>query len=104
MPENQKLKLKLKKSNKLFIVLVPVFVIALCVCLYNFVAVQVEISQKNNELENIAAQRDEVENENEMLIRYSKEEYKVDYIENIARDKLGYARPEERVYYIVPAN
>ncbi|MCH5323686.1 MAG: septum formation initiator family protein [Eubacterium sp.] len=104
MPENKKLKLKLKKNSKLFFLLIPVFVIALGVCFYNFVAVQVEIAQKNNELAALSAQRDEIDAENEMLIRYSKDEYKVEYIENIARDKLGYAQPEERIYYIVPAN
>ena len=31
-------------------------------------------------------------------------QYKVEYIETIARDKLGYAKPEERIYYIVPAD
>ena len=46
----------------------------------------------------------EVENENKMLSRYSEEQYKVEYIETIARDKLGYAKPEERIYYIVPAD
>ena len=104
MPKDQKLKLKLKKNNKALLFLVPIMAIALGVYLYNFIAVQVEISQKNSELQQIAAQREVVDAENEMLIRYSKEENKSEYIEEIARDKLGYAKPEERIYYIVPAD
>lgn len=104
LPKDQKLKLKLKKNNKALLFLVPIMAIALGVCLYNFIAIQVEISQKNSELQQIAAQREVVDAENEMLIRYSKEENKSEYIEEIARDKLGYAKPEERIYYIVPAD
>ena len=62
------------------------------------------IAQKNEELAKLTAQVAEVENENKMLSRYSDEQYKVEYIETIARDKLGYAKPEERIYYIVPAD
>ncbi len=104
MPESRKLKLKLKKNSKAFLLLIPVFVIALCVCLYNFIVVQVEIAQKNNELQTISQQRSAVEAENQMLLRYTKDENKEEYIEEIARDKLGYAKPGERIYYIVPAN
>lgn len=104
MPESRKLKLKLKKNSKAFWLLIPVFVIALCVCLYNFIVVQVEIAQKNNELQTISQQRSAVEAENQMLLRYTKDENKEEYIEEIARDKLGYAKPGERIYYIVPAN
>lgn len=104
MTEKHQLKLKLKKNNKMLIVLVPVLLVALFVCMYNFISLQVEISQKNNELAQITAERANVENDNQMLSRYSKEEYKIEYIESIARDKLGYALPEERIYYIVPAD
>ncbi|MBS7398548.1 MAG: septum formation initiator family protein [Ruminiclostridium sp.] len=86
------------------LILAPLLVVALVVCVYNFISIQVEIAEKNEELSNLTSQVEEVENENKLLGRYSLEEYKIEYIETIARDKLGYAKPEERIYYIVPAD
>ena len=86
------------------LILAPLLAVALVVCVYNFISIQVEIAEKNEELSNLTSQVEEVENENKLLSRYSLEEYKIEYIETIARDKLGYAKPEERIYYIVPAD
>lgn len=97
-------KAKSGKFNKVMLILAPLLVIALVICVYNFISIQVEIAQKNEELAKLTARVAEVENENKMLSRYSDEQYKVEYIETIARDKLGYAKPEERIYYIVPAD
>ena len=80
-------KAKSGKFNKVMLILAPLLVIALVICVYNFISIQVEIAQKNEELAKLTAQVAEVEN-----------------IETIARDKLGYAKPEERIYYIVPAD
>lgn len=98
------LKPKSKKFNKVMLILGPLLAVALVVCVYNFISIQVEIAEKNEELSNLTSQVEEVENENKLLSRYSLEEYKIEYIETIARDKLGYAKPEERIYYIVPAD
>ena len=98
------LKPKSKKFNKDMLILAPLLVVALVVCVYNFISIQVEIAEKNEELSNLTSPVEEVENENKLLGRYSLEEYKIEYIETIARDKLGYAKPEERIYYIVPAD
>ena len=97
-------KAKSGKFNKVMLILAPLLVIALVICVYKFISIQVEIAQKNEELAKLTAQVAEVENENKMLSSYSDEQYKVEYIETIARDKLGYAKPEERIYYIVPAD
>ena len=75
------------------LILAPLLVVALVVCVYNFISIQVEIAEKNEELSNLTSQVEEVENENKLLGRYSLEEYKIEYIETIARDKLGYAKP-----------
>ena len=98
------LKAKSGKFNKVMLILAPLLITALVICLYNFISIQVEISQKKEELAKLTAQVTEVENDNKMLGRYSEDSYKVEYIETIARDKLGYAKPEERIYYIVPAD
>ena len=98
------LKAKSGKFNKVMLILAPLLITALVICVYNFISIQVEISQKKEELAKLTAQVTEVENDNKMLGRYSGDSYKVEYIETIARDKLGYAKPEERIYYIVPAD
>lgn len=98
------LKAKSGKFNKVMLILAPLLITALVICVYNFISIQVEISQKKEELAKLTAQVTEVENDNKMLGRYSEDSYKVEYIETIARDKLGYAKPEERIYYIVSAD
>ena len=98
------LKAKSGKFNKVMLILAPLLITALVICVYNFISIQVEISQKKEELAKLTAQVTEEENDNKMLGRYSEDSYKVEYIETIARDKLGYAKPEERIYYIVPAD
>ena len=98
------LKAKSGKFNKVMLILAPLLITALVICVYNFISIQVEISQKKEELAKLTAQVTEVENDNKMLGRYSEDSYKVEYMETIARDKLGYAKPEERIYYIVPAD
>lgn len=102
MPVKVPSKVKYKKRNK------PIFIFAavlvFCVCaVYQLVSMQVEIAQKNSEYENLLNQRLQIEEQNDQLERYGEEENKSEYIEEIARDKFGYARPEERVYYIVPS-
>ncbi len=45
-----------------------------------------------------------VQEENASIERYLDDNANMDeYIEEIARDKLNYANPDERVYYIVPS-
>ena len=100
---SSELKLKQKsKNNKMMYILVPVLVAVFLIISFGIVTMQVELSQKNAELTNINNQITQIENENKLLSRYSKAEYRVEYIESIARDELGYALPEERVYYIIP--
>ena len=97
------LKLKQKsKNNKMMYILVPVLVALFLIISFGIVSMQVELSQKNAELANINNEITRIENENKLLSRYQKAEYKVEYMESIARDELGYALPEERVYYIIP--
>ena len=67
------------------------------------VVMQVEIAQKSNEYESIRAQRLAIEAENEQLERYSSDEYRSEYIEEIARGDLDYSYPDEKIYYFVPS-
>lgn len=103
MEEQEELKQK-STSNKFFIPFMLALIVLLGIAVYGFVSMQLELAQKNSELASLQAQRAKIESENRLLRRYSEDDYKVDYIEKIARDKLGYALPEERIYYIVPTD
>ncbi len=88
-----------KRTSKIFyLALFAVFVFALV----EIISMQVEISQKNAELESISNELDSVLVVNEQLKRYSSDEYKMEYIEQIARDRLDYSYADETVYYFVP--
>lgn len=69
-----------------------------------FISNQVQIAQKNTEYEEIMAKLSEVKTENEQLRRYSSVEYRLDYIEEIAREELDYSYADETIYYFVPSN
>ena len=97
------LKLKQKsKNNKMTYILIPILVAAFLIISFGIITMQIEIHQKNSELNRINNEIVRIENENKLLSRYSRAEFRVEYIESIARDELGYAFPEERVYYIIP--
>ncbi len=71
---------------------------------FSIVSSEIEIN-KNEELYNqLLQQTDAVQEENDSIERYLREGANMDeYIEEIARDKLNFANPDERVYYIVPS-
>lgn len=55
------LKAKSGKFNKVMLILAPLLITALVICVYNFISIQVEISQKKEELAKLTAQVTEVE-------------------------------------------
>lgn len=88
-----------KNSSILFyLALTAVLVFALV----QVISMQVEISKAKSELESISNELDSVLVANEQLRRYSSDEYRMEYIEQIARDQLDYSYSDETVYYFVP--
>ena len=72
------------------------FCIYIVVVLFNL---QIQLKEKRLELERLNAQiavEEEIKTENQ---RFINSEDKEEYIERMARDKLGFARPDERVFY-----
>ena len=60
-----------------------------------------ENTQKYNEL---VFQTNEINERNEQIKAYLEDEDKLnEYIENMARDKLDYANPDERIYFVIPS-
>lgn len=102
MVSEAKLKSKSGKRNVLLIPFILILIVTLCYVGYSFITLQIEINNKNAQLQQITEQTEQIKAQNQLLIRYSEDDYKVEYIENIAREDLDYALPEERIYYIVP--
>lgn len=70
--------------------------------LVRIISMQIEISQKRSELDSINNDLNSVLISNEQLQRYTSDENKMEYIEQIARDQLDYSYSDETVYYFVP--
>ena len=65
---------------------------------------QIEIRENLQRYDDLAAQTNEINERNEQIKAYLEDEEKLnEYIENIARDKLDYANPSERIYYVIPS-
>ena len=89
-----------KKNNSIFfyLALAAVFIYALV----QVISMQMEISQAKSELGSISDELNSVLVANEQLRRYSSDENRMEYIEQIARDQLDYSYSDETVYYFVP--
>lgn len=81
---------------------------AACIVLAVFVVVSVvssnmKLNEYEQQYEQLVAETASVQDSNDEIRRYLEENADLDeYIENMAREKLDFARPDERVYYIVP--
>ena len=98
------LKQKSGKSIKIPFIFVVAAFVALAYAVVNFVAMQVEISQKTAEYRELSDKLYEIRTQNELLERYTSDEYKMGYVEEIAREELDYSYSDEKIYYFVPSN
>lgn len=87
-----------KKRRNSFIILAACLVF---VCYFTFTIVdqQSNIKAASQEKEQLQNQLNEQLLENEELSRLIEEGEEADYMERIAREKLGYVMPDERVFY-----
>ena len=86
---------------------IPIFILTIIAgyAVFLLISAQVEIQEKRNEYEQVTSRLTEVRAANEELERYlSNEEFLVEYMERIARGKLSYAHPRERIYFIMPSS
>lgn len=94
---------KLKSGKKHKSVLLRILMVGIVgFFLIQIVSMQIEISQKKSELDSINNDLNSVLVSNEQLQRYTSDENKMEYIEQIARDQLDYSYSDETVYYFVP--
>ena len=71
---------------------------------FSVVTTNIQINENKQKYEELLKETELVEEKNASIERYLDEDANMDeYIEEIARDKLNFANPDERVYYIVPS-
>lgn len=71
---------------------------------FSIISTNIQIDESKKKYRELSEQTDIVLEENAAIERYLGDDADMDnYIEEIARDKLDYANPDERVYYIVPS-
>ena len=94
---------KVKKERRSFIVIFSVIV--LCACLAISLISKVNaINDKKEEIAAVDTVKAEMEAENKAYQDKINDGDKDEYVEEIARDKLGYVMPGERVYQDISVN
>ncbi len=72
---------------------------------FSIITTNMQIAENKQKYQQLVDQTDIVLEENASIERYLGDDANMDeYIEEMARDKLDYANPDERVYYIVPSS
>ena len=73
-------------------------VVAAVYLMVSFVNGQIQVADKQRELDTVQAQLEQQNVKNAELSRLMESGDEDAYVERIAREKLGYARPNERVF------
>lgn len=89
---------KSRSTNLLVTLVVAVVVVSICIAL---IEVHSQIKDKLTQLDSLNRQIEEQTQENLESQRLLSEDDEETYIEKYAREKLGFARPEERVFYSI---
>jgi len=92
-----------RKRGSSFIPYIILLIIA-GYAVFLLISTQIQIQNKKNEAESVHSKLAEYQDANEQLERYLSDEYIAEYMESIARGKLSYAHPRERIYYIMPSS
>ena len=89
--EMQNLKKKFNISSVLFLVAIAYLTISL-------ISAQFDLMTKRQQLASLSQQQQRVEMETEDIRYILENETEAEYVERVAREKLGYANPNETVY------
>ncbi|MGN0520824.1 MAG: septum formation initiator family protein [Candidatus Fimenecus sp.] len=101
----RKMKAKKRKPQKHSFILTLALLLAAGYFVISFISAQLEIREKEKEAAQIQAQIVAQQAENERLQAVVDGGDEKEYIERVAREKLGYVMPDEKVYYdITPSN
>ena len=86
-----------KRRVSVLTVTVGLFLLSVSMVL-SLISTQVEIVSKRQQLANVQAQVESQQAQNTELQRTMEAEDESQYIERMAREKLGYVSPDEQVY------
>lgn len=87
-----------KKRDKKNMIVMLVGGLVIIYFVYTLITQQIAINKKNQELENLQTQIAEANEESDKLKTEIENLSDPEYIEKIAREKLGLVRPNERVF------
>ena len=100
--KNQKIQKKKTKSKS--IILRTGLFIFMCYLIVSFVHVQHEINNMSQRCEEASMAYEQQEIENQELKRLLDSDSEEELKERIARDQLGYVKPDEKVFYDIAGN
>lgn len=101
----REMKAKKRKPQKHSFILTLALLLAVGYFVISFISAQLEIREKEKQAAEIRAQVEQQQAENERLQAVVDGGDEKQYIERVAREKLGYVMPDEKVYYdITPSN
>lgn len=75
-----------------------VLFVAVVYLMVSLISAQFELMTQKREYENLVRQQEKIQEQVDETQRLADQEDKSEYIEQIARDKLGYAYPGEKIY------
>ncbi|MBQ8762600.1 MAG: septum formation initiator family protein [Clostridia bacterium] len=87
------------KNRKHSIILAVLFCALVCYFVATLISLQMQVRAQENTVDELKAQYQQQIDENKELQALIDEGNESDYIEKIAREQYGYAKPDERVYY-----
>ena len=87
------------KNRKHSIILAVLFCALVCYFVATLIRLQMQVHAQETIVEDIKSQHQQQVDENNELKQLIAEGNESDYIEKIAREQYGYAKPDERVYY-----
>lgn len=90
---------KKMKNRKHSIILAVLFCALVCYFVATLISLQLQVHAQENDVEELKSEYQQQLDENAELQRLIDEGNESDYIEKIAREQYGYAKPDERVYY-----
>ncbi len=89
---------KVKKRNH-SIILGVLFFAVVCYFVATLISLQTRVKAEEKELEDLKTSYQQQINDNAELQMIIENGNEADYIEKVAREQYGYAKPDERVYF-----
>lgn len=97
MKKRENIKNKINKKKKIRPVMIVLFAFSIYF-VYTFIEQQVQINKYDSEIEMYTA---DIENKRELVNYYNNQKGNTksdEYIENVARESLGYVKPYEKIF------